>query len=87
MLVAQIVVEDNRRTIEWLPLYVLLYRESTIAKNVIVCVITVAIIGIIINRVHKNSLQFLFIKSETATNDCTGREVISSVCPYFQDIL
>ena len=40
MLVAQIVIEDKRRTIEWLPLYVLLYRESTIAKDVIVCVIS-----------------------------------------------
>ena len=40
VLVAQIVIEDNRRTIEWPPLYVLLYRESTIAKDVIVCVIT-----------------------------------------------
>ena len=48
--------------------------------------IEVAIIGIIINRVHKNSLQFLLIKSETATNDCTGREVISSVFPCFPDI-
>ena len=44
-------------------------------------------------RNHKyytyNSLQFcsLLIKSKIATNDCTGREVISSVCPYFPDIL
>ena len=40
VLVAQIIVDDKRRTIEWLPLYVLLYRESTIAKDIIVCVIS-----------------------------------------------
>ena len=38
------------------------------------------------NRVHKNSLQFLLTKSETATNDCTESVIISSTSPCSQDI-
>ena len=59
-------------------------RKVKLAHDVVQ--IEVAIVGIIVNRVHKNSLQFLLIKSETATNDCTESVIISSTFPCFQDI-
>ena len=46
-------------------------RQPFVAWPHDVVQIEAAIVGIIKYRIHKNSLQFTLIKSETATNDCT----------------
>ena len=43
--IAEVVIDDQRRTIEGLPLHVLLKREATIAQDVVVCVVAHVVLG------------------------------------------